>query len=137
MDSNGLPYPDTEVEVQDLYVEPTFASYLDAELTTAGLNWATIKEQFIWHDITYTPVIYLENGAVADWSLPPLIGIGTDLDVDLLDEFADFIPVFDNECNENNEYEPNEVMIGKIDPLAVTSHPDPPVIESQCLERPC
>lgn len=134
-DPSGNPDLDLEVEVRDLYnIEPIFQIILDDELSSLGLDWSTIENSFTWEGINYIPVIYLENGAVASWELDPYVGIGTDIDVG--DVLADFIPVLHNGCAEESNYEPTELMIGKVDPQIVASLPEPIEYEAECLENP-
>lgn len=133
-DVYGNPDLDTEIEVEDLYNgNPLFKRALDVELTSAGLSWSTIKSQFLWHGYTYIPIIYLENGAIADWSLPPFIGIGTD--VSDKDDIADFIPIFSKNCLKEGAMIV-EGILGKVDQQVVNALPEPINYNAKCLKNP-
>ena len=131
--SPGEGPAELEVEIQDLVTDfPDFATILNNELSAVNHTWLTVKPEFTWEGMAYTPTVWLENPSVADWSFSPLIGVGTDLEYSK-EVIGDFIPALYNEC-EPDHYEPIEMVLGKVNPM---TGPDTTVsFSSQCVENP-
>ncbi len=124
-----------EIDIIDLATaEPDFYSLLVTEFAAAGLDWDVISTSVAWQGNSYKITGYLENSPIADWNLPPYIGIGTDLDVD--DAIGDYIPAFFNEECQPEAYEPTELMICKVDPDIIAALPEPISYSSECLYNP-
>ena len=105
---------EAEIEVM-MATDPDLDALIRHEFASAGLDWDVVKNDFDWQGFNYTPTLYFENAAVADWALDPFIGIGTDVSHSL-DAVADFVPFFQNDCQEE-PYDPNEIVIGKVNGL--------------------
>lgn len=113
-------------------LDPNYQNFLIAEFNAVGEDWNVAKGQFSWKGFDYTPTIWLENKAYANWDEPELIGVGTD--IEYAKEFlGDFVPAFYNDCIPE-EYEPTEMVLGKVD----TEDPiDTNVtVQSTCVTNP-
>ena len=74
-------FPEYLVHIDDLETFANMSTLLDAKFSAQGFDWSIARNDFIWEDHTYEPVVYIENQQFANWELNPYVGIGTDVDV--------------------------------------------------------